>query len=102
MFFLVGWYVPEALVDRFEVNECCVFDVFIVDSVLSTFWGVLKNPKGDTRVYKADHTYIYLHIAACAYMLNSRGRSPEARWRSQTEVVLRDRLIYAASGIITS
>ena len=52
-------------------------------------------------LYTATYTYICLHIAAYAYMLSSGGRSPEARWRSQTEVVLMDRLIQVASGIFT-
>ena len=54
-----------------------------------------------THIYLSTTTYTYicLHIAAYAYMLSTGGRSPEARWRSQTEVVLRARLIYVASGV---
>ena len=35
------------------------------------------------------------------FMFSSEGRSPEARWRSQTEAALRDRLIQVALGIST-
>ena len=53
-----------------------------------TSMNIFGNPQGVT------YRYICLHVS-------SEGRSPEARWRSQTEAALRDRLIYVASGIFT-
>ena len=62
---------------------------------LCTYTHIYLHMNTYTRKYLCTPTYTYLclHIAAYAYMLSSGGRSPEARWRSQTEVVLRDRLI---------
>ena len=43
----------------------------------------------------SSHTLVHTLVD----FLSSEGGSPEARWRSQTEAALRDRLIQVVSGI---